>query len=86
MWLEQAPEVGKQVRVEVDVGGKERRRLWGGKARMVATGYTHTMIVSEDGGLWGCGLNDHGQLGVGYLLVCASMCVCLRLACFYFFI
>ena len=52
------PEVGKEVEVR---GGAGRR--WGGKAVLVATGYTHTVIASQDGGLWACGSNEHGQLG-----------------------
>ena len=25
----------------------------------------HTLILKNDGTLWGCGRNDHGELGLG---------------------
>jgi len=33
---------------------------------LVATGYTHTLVASLDGGLWACGSNAHGQLGEAF--------------------
>ena len=39
--------------------------LGGGKAVMLAAGGEHTMVVTHDGVLWGCGCRDYGQLGVG---------------------
>jgi hypothetical protein len=58
LWYGTPPVVGKAVGVE----GR-----WGGKAVLVAAGYTHSVVVSADGGVWACGLNTHGQLGVGDL-------------------
>lgn len=60
-WIGQAPVVGKEI------GGTGCERRWGGKAVLVATGYTHTVIVSDDECVYACGLNEHGQLGVGDL-------------------
>lgn len=37
------------------------------------TSDTHTMIVGEDGSLWGLGANDQGQLGVGQHISCAHL-------------
>ncbi|MDY3777872.1 MAG: hypothetical protein SOZ53_03325 [Candidatus Onthovivens sp.] len=31
----------------------------------ICCGYNHTFILKNDGTLWGCGLNAHGQLGLG---------------------
>ncbi|CAG7668726.1 unnamed protein product [Allacma fusca] len=33
------------------------------KVRQIACGESHTLFVLEDGTLWSCGSNDHGQLG-----------------------
>ena len=33
--------------------------------KSVYCGYHHTLILKNDGTLWGCGLNDSGQLGLG---------------------
>ena len=39
----------------------------GGGARVacVTCGWKHTVVVDDEGGLWACGANDHGELGVG---------------------
>ena len=33
--------------------------------KSVYCGYTHTIILKNNGTLWGCGRNDYGQLGLG---------------------
>ena len=33
--------------------------------KSVYCGYTHTLILKNDGTLWGCGQSDYGQLGLG---------------------
>ena len=33
--------------------------------KSVCCGYNHTLILKDDGTLWGCGRNDYGQLGLG---------------------
>ena len=33
--------------------------------KKVYCGYHHTIVLKNDGTLWGCGLNDYGQLGLG---------------------
>ena len=33
--------------------------------KSVYCGYGHTLILKNDGTLWGCGKNDYGQLGLG---------------------
>ena len=33
--------------------------------KSIHCGYEHTLMLENDGTLWGCGLNDHGQLGLG---------------------
>ena len=33
--------------------------------KSVYCGYTHTLILKNNGTLWGCGRNDYGQLGLG---------------------
>ena len=33
--------------------------------KSVYCGYNHTLILKNDGTLWGCGNNEHGQLGLG---------------------
>jgi alpha-tubulin suppressor-like RCC1 family protein len=33
--------------------------------RLIACGQAHTCIVTRTGELWGCGSNEHGQLGLG---------------------
>ena len=33
--------------------------------KSVYCGYRHAFILKNDGTLWGCGLNDYGQLGLG---------------------
>ena len=33
--------------------------------KLVYCGYSHTIILKNDGTLWGCGLNTSGQLGLG---------------------
>jgi hypothetical protein len=38
-----------------------------GKAVQVACGWHHACAVLDDGSLWSCGLNDHGQCGTGQL-------------------
>ena len=35
------------------------------KAKMIACGGSHTIILTKDGTLFACGSNDHGQLGLG---------------------
>ena len=35
------------------------------KAIMLAAGHAHTMVLTHDVALWGCGSGHHGQLGVG---------------------
>ena len=54
-WYGTPPEVGRE-------GGGGR---WGRKAVLVAAGCTHSVVVAEGRGVWACGLNNHGQLGVG---------------------
>ncbi|AEC02437.1 fimbrillin family protein [Parasphaerochaeta coccoides] len=39
---------------------------WLVKIKSVFTGYSHTMILKEDGTLWATGSNYYGQLGLGY--------------------
>ena len=34
-------------------------------AKQVIAGSAHTMILAEDGTVFACGFNDHGQLGLG---------------------
>ena len=53
-------EVNQPVPKEVEGG------LGGAKAVMLAAGFAHTMVVTGDGALWGCGWGAHGQLGVGH--------------------
>ena len=33
--------------------------------KQIACGQNHTIILKNDGSLWGCGHNDYGQLGLG---------------------
>ena len=33
--------------------------------KQIACGYSHTIILKNDGSVWGCGLNANGQLGLG---------------------
>ena len=33
--------------------------------KQIYCGNGHTIILKDDGTLWGCGLNNHGQLGLG---------------------
>ena len=53
---------------------KEMEGLGGGKAVMLAAGYAHTMVVTGDGALWGCGRGAHGELGVGDRADRACLC------------
>ena len=47
--------------VPMEVAGE----IGGSKAVMLAAGGEHTMVVTHDGALWGCGWGKYGQLGVG---------------------
>ena len=49
----------------VCVGGPDRPLSL--LATAVAAGDSHTLATTQDGNVWTWGLNDHGQLGVGYL-------------------
>ena len=33
--------------------------------KQIACGHYHTVIIKNDGSVWSCGDNDHGQLGLG---------------------
>ena len=48
----------KEVPTEVHIEGK------GGGVVMAACSNFHTLVVTEDGALWACGLNRFGQLGL----------------------
>ena len=37
-----------------------------GRISQVVTGYLHTLVLTEEGDLWGCGRNDWGDLGLGH--------------------
>ena len=37
----------------------------GNDIEQVCCGYGHTIILKNDGSLWGCGWNERGQLGLG---------------------
>lgn len=37
----------------------------GSKVVMMSAGGAHTMFITEEGGLWGCGYGGYGQLGLG---------------------
>jgi alpha-tubulin suppressor-like RCC1 family protein len=56
----------------VDTGGSFRDRLFGvgslhGKAiKSIACGGSHSVVLTVDYGLWMCGSNRFGQLGLGY--------------------
>ena len=36
-----------------------------GDVKKISCGYGHTLILKNDGSLWACGYNQHGQLGTG---------------------
>jgi alpha-tubulin suppressor-like RCC1 family protein len=40
--------------------------LSGGTAKMISCGGNHTILLSEDGFMFGCGKNEFGQLGLGH--------------------
>ena len=56
---------------ELGVGDTSNRNTFtqitanAGDIKSISCGSNHTFILKNDGTLWGCGLNDHGQLGSG---------------------
>jgi alpha-tubulin suppressor-like RCC1 family protein len=50
--------VPTEVRVDRSESGRDRRVV------MVACGSFHSLVVTEDGALWACGLGNSGQLGL----------------------
>jgi len=36
-----------------------------GRIHQVTTGYVHTLIMFENGAIYGCGWNDEGYLAIG---------------------
>ena len=49
--------IGKTTFTEVTTNANDVKEIY--------CGYNHTFILENDGTLWGCGLNAHGQLGLG---------------------
>jgi len=36
-----------------------------GRIHQVTTGYSHTLIMFENGAIYGCGYNGYGELAIG---------------------
>ena len=56
---------------QLGLGDKNRRTTFTkigtntSNIKSIYCGYEHTLILKNDGTLWGCGANDYGQLGLG---------------------
>jgi alpha-tubulin suppressor-like RCC1 family protein len=64
---------GRNISGQLGLGNSTDRHIFiavpalpdGKVAKQVLAGYSHTMILAEDGTVFGCGSNNNGQLGLG---------------------